>query len=93
MDIDDILAAVDADADADTTRRLYGQGYRGPSDGELRARDLQELTRAWVAERSAPEVLVWPAELMARVGERVRRQVGSFSFLVRFGGAGKGIWP
>lgn len=38
-------------------------------------RDLQELTRAWVAERVAPELLPWPEELMERVHERVRRQV------------------
>ena len=29
--------------------------------------DLQELTRAWVAERTAPEILSWPEELMGRV--------------------------
>ena len=38
-------------------------------------RDLQELTRAWVAERSAPEILSWPEELMGRVLERIGRQV------------------
>ena len=43
------------------------------------ARDLQELARAWVTERSAPEILPWPASLMSRVLERIRRQV----FLLR----------
>ncbi|KAH9861762.1 hypothetical protein J1614_011515 [Plenodomus biglobosus] len=38
-------------------------------------RDLQELTRCWVAERVAPELLPWPSELMERVLERVRRQI------------------
>lgn len=38
-------------------------------------RDLQELTRAWVAERTTPEILNWPEELMERVLERIRRQV------------------
>lgn len=38
-------------------------------------RDLQELTRTWVNERSAPELLPWPAELMDRVLERIRQQV------------------
>ena len=42
-------------------------------------RDLQEFTRAWVTERSAPEVLPWPKELMERMLERVRKQVFSFS--------------
>jgi hypothetical protein len=41
----------------------------------LESRDLQELTRAWVAERTAPEILGWPEELMERVLERIRRQV------------------
>ena len=40
-------------------------------------RDLQELTRAWVNERSAPELLPWPAELMDRVLERIRQQVSA----------------
>jgi GINS complex subunit 4 len=38
-------------------------------------RDLQELTRCWVAERVAPEILAWPVELMERVLERIARQV------------------
>lgn len=40
------------------------------------SRDLQQLTRAWVAERVAPEVLPWPAGLMGRIEGRIRRQVG-----------------
>ena len=40
-------------------------------------RDLQELTRTWVNERSAPELLPWPAELMDRVLERIRQQVSA----------------
>ncbi|KAL8830985.1 MAG: hypothetical protein Q9191_001134 [Dirinaria sp. TL-2023a] len=38
-------------------------------------RDLQELTRAWVTERSAPEILQWPVALMDRVLEGIRRQI------------------
>jgi hypothetical protein len=38
-------------------------------------RDLQELTRCWVAERVAPEILSWPSEVMDRVLERIRKQV------------------
>ena len=38
-------------------------------------RDLQELTRAWVNERSAPEILPWPESLMERMMERIRQQV------------------
>ena len=40
-------------------------------------RDLHELTRAWVTERSAPEILPWPALLMERIMERIRQQVAS----------------
>ena len=46
-------------------------------------RDLQALTRAWVIERTAPEVLPWPEALMERVLERIRKQVrGSACFRV-----------
>ncbi|KAH7081606.1 hypothetical protein BKA63DRAFT_405229 [Paraphoma chrysanthemicola] len=38
-------------------------------------RDLQELTRYWVAERVAPELLPWPSDLMDRVLERTRTQI------------------
>ncbi|KAF2031111.1 GINS complex, Sld5 component [Setomelanomma holmii] len=38
-------------------------------------RDLHELTRSWVAERVAPELLPWPADLMDRVLERIRKQI------------------
>ncbi|KAL8683500.1 MAG: hypothetical protein Q9186_000540 [Xanthomendoza sp. 1 TL-2023] len=38
-------------------------------------RDLQELTRAWVTERSAPELLPWPSSLMERVLGRIHRQI------------------
>ncbi|MCJ1355629.1 MAG: GINS complex subunit [Icmadophila ericetorum] len=37
--------------------------------------DLQALTRAWVIERSAPELLPWPEALMERVLERIRKQI------------------
>jgi GINS complex subunit 4 len=37
--------------------------------------DLQTLTRAWVAERVAPELLPYPEELMERILERIARQV------------------
>ncbi|KAH7410295.1 hypothetical protein DE146DRAFT_345970 [Phaeosphaeria sp. MPI-PUGE-AT-0046c] len=40
-------------------------------------RDLQELTRCWVAERVAPELLPWPSDLMDRVSSRIRRQIES----------------
>jgi GINS complex subunit 4 len=42
----------------------------------LDTRDLQELSRAWVTERSAPEILPWPAGLMNRVLKRIGQQVG-----------------
>lgn len=40
-------------------------------------RDLQALSRAWVTERCAPEILPWPDSLMERVLQRIARQVES----------------
>ena len=37
--------------------------------------ELQDLTRAWVNEKNAPEILQWPDGLMGRVLERIRVQV------------------
>ncbi|CEN61993.1 hypothetical protein ASPCAL08636 [Aspergillus calidoustus] len=60
MDIDDILASVDRS---------------DVSSPESTALDHQLLTRFWVAERSVPELLPWPARLMDRMMERVRQQI------------------
>ena len=46
MNIDDILRDVDPSASAVARE----------------TRDIQLLTRLWVAERSAPELLAWPRE-------------------------------
>lgn len=46
-------------------------------------RDLQLLTRCWVAERSAPEVLPFPAELVERTMGRIRKQVCRYVPFVR----------
>ncbi|KAI0025502.1 hypothetical protein F4780DRAFT_721483 [Xylariomycetidae sp. FL0641] len=60
MDIDDILREVDPGSDAI------------PEE----TRDLQALTRAWVAERSAPELLDWPADrLFERINDRIKHQI------------------
>ena len=50
-------------------------------------RDLQELTRTWVNERSAPELLPWPTELMDRVLERIRQQVSALFLHLPFASA------
>jgi len=39
------------------------------------SQDLQSLTRSWVAEPVAPELLPWPEELMDRVLARIAKQV------------------
>ena len=44
-------------------------------------KDLQALTRAWVTERCAPEILPWPESLIERVLDRINAQVPSFFFL------------
>lgn len=45
-----------------------------------RTSDLQALTRAWVAERCAPELLPYPEELVDRVMERIKTQVSKYFF-------------
>ncbi|KKK22218.1 hypothetical protein P175DRAFT_0516311 [Aspergillus ochraceoroseus IBT 24754] len=60
MEIDDILASVDR---------------HDISNPQSTALDHQLLTRYWVAERSAPELLPWPEQLMERMMERVRQQI------------------
>ncbi|KAM0511332.1 hypothetical protein ACHAPE_009998 [Trichoderma viride] len=60
MDIDDILREVDPSS----------HGI------PLETRDLQALTRLWVAERSAPELLKWPADgLFERVNSKIKSQI------------------
>ncbi|KAL2023176.1 hypothetical protein VTK56DRAFT_3299 [Thermocarpiscus australiensis] len=60
MDIDDILREVDPTFQSVPQER----------------RDLQELTRAWIAERSAPELLPWPANgLFERINSNIKRQI------------------
>lgn len=61
MDIDDILADIDRSEPTLTA-----------ADTAL---DHQQLTRFWISERAAPDVLRWPAELMDRVTARIRRQI------------------
>ena len=65
-DISDIIASV--------TRE---QGLAAPEDeNQQRHHDLQLLTRAWVAERTAPELLPYPSKLVDRIMGRVQEQVG-----------------
>ncbi|SPO00840.1 related to SLD5 - part of GINS, replication multiprotein complex [Cephalotrichum gorgonifer] len=59
MNIDDILRDVDPSA----------------SDVASETRDIQLLTRLWVAERSAPELLAWPGEFLDRINDRIKRQI------------------
>lgn len=40
-----------------------------------RTLDLQALTRAWINERTAPELLPYPADLVDRIMDRIRQQV------------------
>ncbi|PHH60082.1 hypothetical protein CDD81_2126 [Ophiocordyceps australis] len=60
MDIDDILRDIDP----------AGQNATAAT------RDLEALTRRWVAERSAPELLDWaPDGLLERVNQRIKAQI------------------
>ncbi len=60
MDIDDILADLDRTV---------------PTSTASIALDHQQLTRFWISERAAPDVLKWPTDLMDRAMSRVRQQI------------------
>ncbi|KAI9803824.1 MAG: hypothetical protein M1825_001704 [Sarcosagium campestre] len=64
MDIDDILAGVDRRAN------LYVA-----DDLPQGTQDLQDLTRAWVAERTSPEIMQYPEALIQRSLKRIRKQI------------------
>ncbi|KAL9057764.1 MAG: hypothetical protein Q9162_002105 [Coniocarpon cinnabarinum] len=66
-DISDIIASV--------TRGQLGSSAQ--DEEQQRQHDLQLLTRAWVAERTAPELLPYPTKLMERIMGRIRAQVYS----------------
>jgi hypothetical protein len=38
-------------------------------------RDINDLTQAWIAERTAPEILPYQNDLLERLMERIRAQV------------------
>jgi hypothetical protein len=40
-----------------------------------RTRDLQALTRAWINERTSPELLPYPTSLVDRIMDRIKTQV------------------
>ncbi|QSZ33786.1 hypothetical protein DSL72_005358 [Monilinia vaccinii-corymbosi] len=46
-----------------------------PRNSNTPEADLQALTRAWVNERGAPEILPWPNNLIERVTERIKKQI------------------
>ena len=41
-----------------------------------RTSDLQAMARAWMNERTSPELLPYPTDLVARITERIKKQVG-----------------
>lgn len=46
-----------------------------PTAHDARLLDLQALTRAWINERGAPDLLLYPEDLMQRVMFSIRTQV------------------
>lgn len=68
MDIDDILDSLNRDDNIVL---------------DSASLDHQQLTRFWVTERGAPELLPWPGPLMDRMMERVRKQVRLSALLPR----------
>lgn len=69
--ISDILDSVTRAHEAASTIT----GVPSTSSETSKQPDLQQLTRAWVAERVAPEILPYPTELLDRVMMRIRQQV------------------
>lgn len=56
--------------------------------------DHQLLTRSWISERCAPDLLPYPTELMTRVMSRMQRQIATIEDLASgmgdsYGGTGK----
>lgn len=83
-DISDILASITRDHHE---RSLSEENGALLFNGVQRQQDLQYLTKAWVAERAAPELLPYPTELVERVVTNIRRQVcGLKIFLERIRG-------
>lgn len=75
MDIDDILASVDREGERQARTKAGRRGRDAGFGDDASSIDHQELTRLWVAERGAPELLPWPTGLMERMMDRIRRQV------------------
>lgn len=81
MDIADILASVSRPHDASS------QSFSRHGDTDAYS-DHQLLTRAWTSERSAPDLLPYPTELMSRVSGRIRAQISRIEDLAS--GMGEG---
>lgn len=76
---------------ASTHRHVCGSSRRSIMDADIqdildsvsapslsqRTLDLQALTRAWVNERTAPELLPYPASLVDRIMDRIKKQVSA----------------
>lgn len=69
MEIDDILATITHHGPSDPL-----------SDSSSSQSDYALLTKFWVAERSAPDLLPWPTSLMDRINSRISSQVGTPPF-------------
>ncbi|KIW99102.1 uncharacterized protein Z519_00765 [Cladophialophora bantiana CBS 173.52] len=83
IDISDILADVSRSQSYSTsTSHQYSS-----SDTDAFS-DHQLLTRAWISERCAPDLLPYPTELMTRVMARVQAQISRIENLA--GGMGDG---
>lgn len=76
--ISDIVASV---------TRAHNAASAVDADSQQQQKDLQLLTRAWISERVAPELLPYPAELMSRIMSRIRKQVHSLRDSLCAGGA------
>ncbi|KIW29957.1 uncharacterized protein PV07_05741 [Cladophialophora immunda] len=86
LDISDILADVSRSQTYSTT-----SSHPYSSSDTDTFTDHQLLTRAWISERCAPDLLPYPTELMTRVMSRVQSQISRIEDLAS--GMGDGSSP
>lgn len=67
MDINDILKDFENQTRQSTSSETF--------ENQLRLQDYEQLQRAWVSERSSPELLPYEKEMLERVLRRLREKV------------------
>jgi GINS complex subunit 4 len=85
MDISDILTSIAHPRTNNTTSSSHNAPRQHP-----RHLDQQALTRAWINERVAPELLPYPSELIQRCSKAVAGQIEVLEGMAGSGYGGDG---